>query len=81
MRRWNRWPNSDESSLDADAFLDKFTGEYEKTTRVVLEGEGFSLIDADGKLVPEVGRILHRKKYNMVLANGPCFAARDLCII
>jgi hypothetical protein len=38
---------------------------------VVLEGEGFSLIDADGKLVPEVGRILSIvKKYNMVLANG-----------
>jgi hypothetical protein len=38
---------------------------------VTLEGEGFSLIDADGKLVPEVGRILSIvKKYNMVLANG-----------
>ena len=38
---------------------------------VVLEGEGFSLIDAAGKLVPEVGRILAIvKKYNMVLANG-----------
>jgi hypothetical protein len=38
---------------------------------VVLEGEGFSLIDADGKLVPAVGRILSIvKKYNMVLANG-----------
>ena len=38
---------------------------------VVLEGEGLSLIDADGKLVPEVGRILSIvKKYNMVLANG-----------
>jgi hypothetical protein len=38
---------------------------------VVLEGEGFSLIDAAGKLVPEVGRILSIvKKYNMVLANG-----------
>ena len=38
---------------------------------VVLEGEGFSLIDAASKLVPEVGRILAIvKKYNMVLANG-----------
>ena len=38
---------------------------------VVLEGEGFSLIDAAGKLVPEVSRILSIvKKYNMVLANG-----------
>jgi hypothetical protein len=38
---------------------------------VMLEGEGFSLIDAAGKLVPEVGRILAIvKKYNMVLANG-----------
>ena len=38
---------------------------------VTLEGEGFSLIDAAGKLVPEVGRILAIvKKYNMVLANG-----------
>ena len=38
---------------------------------VTLEGEGFSLIDAAGKLVPEVGRILSIvKKYNMVLANG-----------
>jgi Family of unknown function (DUF6282) len=38
---------------------------------VVLEGEGFSLIDAAGKLVPEVGKILEIvKKYNMVLANG-----------
>ena len=38
---------------------------------VVLEGEGFSLIDTGGKLVPEVGRILSIvKKYNMVLANG-----------
>jgi hypothetical protein len=38
---------------------------------VVLEGEGFSLIDAAGKLVPEVSRILAIvKKYNMVLANG-----------
>ena len=38
---------------------------------VVLEGEGFSLLDPAGKLVPEVGRILSIvKKYNMVLANG-----------
>jgi hypothetical protein len=38
---------------------------------VTLEGEGFSLIDSAGKLVPEVGRILTIvKKYNMVLANG-----------
>jgi hypothetical protein len=38
---------------------------------VTLEGEGFSLIDSAGKLVPEVGRILSIvKKYNMVLANG-----------
>ena len=38
---------------------------------VVLEGEGFSLIDAAGKLVPEVSGILSIvKKYNMVLANG-----------
>jgi hypothetical protein len=38
---------------------------------VVLEGEGFSLIDAAGKLVSEVSRILSIvKKYNMVLANG-----------
>jgi Family of unknown function (DUF6282) len=38
---------------------------------VTLEGEGFSLIDDAGKLVPEVGRILSIvKKYNMVLANG-----------
>ena len=37
----------------------------------VLEGEGFSLIDSAGKLVPAVGRILAIvKKYNMVLANG-----------
>ena len=37
----------------------------------VLEGEGFSLIDAAGKLVSEVSRILSIvKKYNMVLANG-----------
>ncbi len=38
---------------------------------VTLEGEGFSLLDASDKLVPEVGRILSIvKKYNMVLANG-----------
>jgi hypothetical protein len=38
---------------------------------VVLEGEGFSLIDTAGKLVPEVSRIMAIvKKYNMVLANG-----------
>jgi hypothetical protein len=38
---------------------------------VVLEGEGFSLLDAEGKLIPAVGRILAIvKKYNMVLANG-----------
>jgi hypothetical protein len=38
---------------------------------VTLEGEGFSLIDAAGNLVPQVNRILAIvKKYNMVLANG-----------
>jgi hypothetical protein len=38
---------------------------------VTLEGEGFSLIDAAGNLVPQVNRILSIvKKYNMVLANG-----------
>ena len=38
---------------------------------VTLEGEGFSLIDASGNLVPQVNRILAIvKKYNMVLANG-----------
>ena len=38
---------------------------------VTLEGEGFSLIDSAGRLVPAVGRILAIvKKYNMVLANG-----------
>jgi hypothetical protein len=38
---------------------------------VTLEGEGFSLLTADNKLVPEVARILSIvKKYDMVLANG-----------
>jgi hypothetical protein len=38
---------------------------------VVLEGEGFSLLTADNKLVPEIARILSIiKKYDMVLANG-----------
>jgi hypothetical protein len=38
---------------------------------VTLEGEGFSLLDTAGKLVPAVNRILTIvKKYNMVLANG-----------
>jgi hypothetical protein len=38
---------------------------------VTLEGEGFSLLDSAGKLVPEMARILSIiKKYDMVLANG-----------
>ena len=36
-----------------------------------LEGEGFSILDEAGKLVPEMERILSQiKKYDMVLANG-----------
>jgi hypothetical protein len=36
-----------------------------------LEGEGFSILDTRGKLVPEIGRILPLvKKYDMVLASG-----------
>jgi hypothetical protein len=38
---------------------------------VTLEGEGYSILDANNKLIPEVARILAIvKKYNMVLANG-----------
>jgi len=38
---------------------------------VTLEGEGFSLLTAENKLVPEMARILAIiKKYNMVVANG-----------
>jgi hypothetical protein len=38
---------------------------------VILEGEGYSILTSDNKLVPEVARILSIvKKYNMVLANG-----------
>ena len=38
---------------------------------VTLEGEGFSLLGSDNKLVPEMVRILSIiKKYDMVLANG-----------
>jgi hypothetical protein len=39
-----------------------------------LEGEGLSIIDAAGKLVPEMERILSlTKKYNMVLATSSVF--------
>jgi hypothetical protein len=36
-----------------------------------LEGDGFSILDAENKLVPEIDKILAIiKKYDMVLANG-----------
>ncbi len=38
---------------------------------VTLEGEGFSILNSENKLVPEIARILSIvKKYDMVLANG-----------
>ena len=42
-----------------------------KLLRLPLEGDGFSIVNTEGKLVPEVGRILSLvKEYDMVLASG-----------
>jgi hypothetical protein len=42
-----------------------------QTLGIELEGEGFSILDTKGKLVPEIGKILSLvKKYDMVLASG-----------
>ena len=36
-----------------------------------LEGEGFSILNSENRLVPEIGKILSLvKEYNMILANG-----------
>jgi hypothetical protein len=46
-------------------------GNMRRLPGVTLEGEGFSLIDSQNNLVPEMARILSIiKKYDMVLANG-----------
>jgi hypothetical protein len=42
-----------------------------KLLKFPLEGDGFSIVNTEGKLVPEVDRILSLvKKYDMVLASG-----------
>jgi hypothetical protein len=42
-----------------------------KSLGLALEGEGYSILDKNGKLVPEIPRILSIiKEYNMVLASG-----------
>jgi len=54
----------------------QFPGEHAKIARRDPGGEGFSLLDSAGKLVPEMARILSIiKKYDMVLANGHYLAA------
>jgi len=52
------------SSLNSRANMRKLPG-------ASLEGDGFSILDADDKLVPEIDKILAIvKQYDMVLANG-----------
>ena len=52
------------SSLNSRANMRKLPG-------ASLEGDGFSILDAENKLVPEIGKILELvKKYDMILANG-----------
>ncbi len=52
------------SSLNSRANMRKLPG-------ASLEGDGFSILDSGGKLVPEIDKILAIiKKYDMVLANG-----------
>ena len=46
-------------------------GKIAKSLGLPLEGEGYSILDEGGKLVPEISRILAIvKKYDMVLATG-----------
>ena len=48
----------------------------------VLEGEGFSLLGSDDKLVPEMARILSIiKQYDMVLANGHISPLETLALV
>jgi len=52
------------SSLNSRANMRKLPG-------ASLEGDGFSILDGNNKLVPEIAKILKIvKEYNMVLANG-----------
>jgi hypothetical protein len=52
------------SSLNSRANMRKLPG-------ASLEGDGFSILDAENKLVPEIAKILTIiKQYDMVLANG-----------
>ena len=52
------------SSLNSRANMRKLPG-------ASLEGDGFSILDGENKLVPEINKILALvKKYDMILANG-----------
>jgi hypothetical protein len=53
-----------------------------KSLGLELEGEGFSILDTGGKLVPEIGKILPLvKKYDMVLASGHISPAETFALI
>lgn len=53
-----------------------------RTLGIELEGEGFSILDSRGRLVPEIGKILSSvKKYDMVLASGHISPAETFALI
>jgi hypothetical protein len=53
-----------------------------KALGIPLEGEGISILDSKGQLVPEIGKILSLvKKYDMVLASGHLTPAETFALI
>ncbi len=53
-----------------------------KALGLALEGEGFSILDAEGKLIPEIAGILSViKEYDIVLANGHISPAETFALV
>ncbi len=63
------------SSANSRAKIGKLSG-------ATLEGEGFSILNGKGELVPELGKILKLiKEYDMVLASGHLSPAETLALM